>query len=211
MSKHETPDTTKETGWRGSRELWLEAALAALVEGGVDAVKVQPLANRLNLSRTSFYWFFENRKALLSGVLDVWNEKNTAALIAASEAYAETAAEAMLNVIACFVEETAFDPKLEFAVRGWALQSSEVMAKVKEADNLRLDALTDLFVRFGFEVREADVRARAVYLTQIGYISMQVSESFEDRFSRIPAYVQLFGEQAPTEKELARFRARFEV
>ena len=48
----------KDSGWRGSREGWLEAACEALIAGGVEAVKILPLAKKLGLSRTSFYWFF---------------------------------------------------------------------------------------------------------------------------------------------------------
>ena len=57
---------TAGTGWRGSRDGWLEAGYRALIEGGVDAVKIMPLARQLNLSRTSFYWFFHDREALLA-------------------------------------------------------------------------------------------------------------------------------------------------
>ncbi|MEJ2037208.1 MAG: TetR/AcrR family transcriptional regulator, partial [Maritimibacter sp.] len=42
----------KTKGWRGSREVWLGAARDAFVESGLDAVKIQPLAKRLGLSRT---------------------------------------------------------------------------------------------------------------------------------------------------------------
>ena len=51
-------ETENTAGWRGSRALWLDAARQVFVETGVDAVKIQPLAERLALSRTSFYWFF---------------------------------------------------------------------------------------------------------------------------------------------------------
>ena len=46
----------------------LDAARQALLESGLDAVKIQPLATRLNLSRTSFYWFFKDRTALLDAL-----------------------------------------------------------------------------------------------------------------------------------------------
>ena len=58
-----------DTGWRGSQEGWLEAAYEALVESGVEAVKIQPLAKKLKLSRTSFYWFFEDREQLLAALI----------------------------------------------------------------------------------------------------------------------------------------------
>ena len=74
-----------ETGWRGSREGWLETGYQALIDGGIDAVKIQPLAKHLSLSRTSFYWFFEDREALLSALIDGWEERTTGPLIRAAQ------------------------------------------------------------------------------------------------------------------------------
>jgi len=198
----------KTTGWRGSRELWLEAALEVLVEGGVDAVRIQPLANRLNLSRTSFYWFFKDRKALLAALMDEWNSKNTGGLLAMTDAYAETPAEAVLNVISAFLDDALFDPLLDFAVRGWALQAPEIMARVNDADELRLQALRRMLERHGYDQEDADVRAHTIYLVQIGYISMQVRESLATRMKRIPGYVKIYSGYTPSERELARFFAR---
>lgn len=198
---------TKETGWRGSREVWLKAALDAVVEGGVDAVKIQPLASRLNLSRTSFYWFFKDRDALLDALLETWDAKNTGAFVEACGAYAETISEAVLNLIAVFHDETLFEPQIDFAVRGWAQQSAAVMARVNAADARRLAAIREMFARFGFDADDADVRARTVYLVQIGYISMQARETAATRMARVPAYVKTFSGQAPTGREMARFYA----
>ncbi|HRO15937.1 MAG TPA: TetR/AcrR family transcriptional regulator [Paracoccus sp. (in: a-proteobacteria)] len=205
MTRHEAP----ETGWRGSPEGWLEAAYEALIEGGIDAVKILPLANRLKLSRTSFYWFFKDREALLSALADRWDECTTAPLTAAATAYAETEAEALLNVIGCFLPPDGFDSRLEFAVRAWALQDAGIMARIRQADVARLTALRDMLARWGHDPQDADVRARTIYLVQIGYISMQVQEPLADRMSRIPTYVEIYsGGCRPQPRELARFHAR---
>lgn len=201
-------EADKATGWRGSREGWLAAAKQALLETGLDAVKIQPLASGLSLSRTSFYWFFKDRKALLDALLEDWEAKNTGAFVEACGAYAETISEATLNLIAVFQDQDLFEPQLDFAVRGWAHQSDAVMARVNLADDRRLAAIREMFERFGFATEEADVRARTVYLTQIGYISMQVQESAETRMARVPGYVKTFCGRAPTASELARFHAR---
>lgn len=200
-------DGADQKGWRGSREVWLEAAKAAFLEGGVDAVKVQPLGAALGLSRTSFYWFFKDRAALLEALLALWEETNTHALTGASSAYAETISEAVLNLLSVFLDETRFQPRFDMAVRGWAHQSDPVKARVAEADATRLEAIRAMFLRFGFDAAEADVRARTVYLVQIGYISMQVRETLEERLTRVPAYVKTYCGQAPSDREMARFRA----
>ena len=198
----------QNSGWRGSADIWLNAAYEALIETGVDGVKIQPLAKRLNLSRTSFYWFFKDRKELLGALLDLWRKKNTGNLIKQAEAYAETVSEAMLNIIDCWLMADLFDARLEFAVRSWAVQSPDVMAEIEKADQQRLDALAKLFTWFGQDASMADVRARTIYLVQIGYISMQPHEDIAVRMARIPGYVETFCGQAPTQNELNRFYAR---
>jgi len=196
-----------ETGWRGSREGWLEAGYQALIDGGIDAVKILPLARQLNLSRTSFYWFFEDREALLNALIDGWEERTTTPLVNATLEYAESQAEAMLNVLACFLSGL-FDSKLEFAVRSWALQDAKVGQRVAAADERRLAALCGMLTRWGHQEQEADVRARTIYLTQIGYISMRAQEELETRLARIPAYVKIYTGQDAEQREIARFAAR---
>ena len=201
-------DATSATGWRGSRQVWLAAAKQAFVETGLDAVKIQPLASQLGLSRTSFYWFFKDRQALLDALLDDWEVKNTGAFLTACDAYADTIAEAILNLIVVFHDSTLFEPQLDFAVRSWAHQSDDVMTRVNATDERRLAAIRGMFARFGYAADDADVRARTVYLTQIGYISMQVKEDPATRMARVPGYVHTFSGIRPSTGALARFHAR---
>jgi AcrR family transcriptional regulator len=199
---------TSDNGWRGSPEGWLEAAYDCLLESGVESVKILPLAKRLNLSRTSFYWFFKDREELLSALIARWREKNTGNLVKQSEAYAETLAEAMLNVFDCWLNKDLFDSQFEFAVRSWALQSPDILAEVQAADQTRIEAIGRMFVRFGYDEGPADVRARTTYLVQIGYISMQSTEDTALRMKRIPDYIAIYTGETPQKRELDRFFAR---
>lgn len=198
----------KDSGWRGSREGWLAAAREAFVESGLEAVKIQPLASRLNLSRTSFYWFFKDRAALLEALLQDWEATNTDSLVTAAGAYAETISEAALNLIGIFLDDGPFEAGFDLAMRGWAHQSDAVAARVNAADAVRLEAIRQMFIRFGFAPDEADARARTVYLVQIGYISLQMREDMATRMARIPGYVKTYTGQAPSNAELRRFHAR---
>jgi AcrR family transcriptional regulator len=200
--------STGDQGWRGSQEGWLDAAQELLLESGVDSVKILPLAKRLKLSRTSFYWFFKDRDELLRALIARWRDKNTGNLVRQTEAYAETLAEAMLNVFDCWLDESLFDAQFEFAVRSWALQSTDILDEVREADQTRLEALRLMFMRFGVDAATADVRARTTYLVQIGYISMQSQEDIATRMQRIPEYIAIFTRNEPQQRELDRFFAR---
>ncbi len=200
--------SVSDSGWRGSQEGWLEAAYSSLIDSGVDSVKIQPLAKKLKLSRTSFYWFFKDREELLSALVGRWRNKNTGNLVKQSEAYAESVAEAMLNVFDCWLDKDLFDSQFEFAVRSWALQSPDILEEVRRADHLRMEALSRMFIRFGYDAVSADVRARTTYLVQIGYISMQSKEDIAVRMKRIPEYIAIYTGQAPQQRELDRFFSR---
>ncbi|CEP34186.1 MULTISPECIES: TetR/AcrR family transcriptional regulator [unclassified Halomonas] len=193
---------------KGSQDVWLDAAFELLLESGVDSVRILSLAKRLKLSRTSFYWFFKDREALLEALIARWREKNTQGLVNQTEAYAENIVEAMLNVFDCWLDPKLFDSPLEFAMRSWALQSASVVSEIDAADATRIEALARMFQRYGYDPLAANVRGRTIYLTQIGYISMKTQEPLEVRMQRIPAYVEIFTGQPPGSRELQRFYAR---
>lgn len=197
-----------QSGNRGSEQLWLDAAFELLVNSGVDAVKVMPMAKMLNLSRTGFYWHFKDRKALLSALLKRWENKNTGNLVTQTESYAETITEAMFNLFDCWIDPNLFDAKLDFSVRNWSRKDPKVKLIVESADQVRIAAINKMFLNFGFAEDNADVRAHNIYFTQVGYISMMVQEVRDERLSRMPAYVELYTGVAPTPREIARFMAR---
>ncbi|MEX1056284.1 MAG: TetR/AcrR family transcriptional regulator [Natronospirillum sp.] len=198
-----TTDTEK-----GRAEDWLDAAYTLLIQSGVDAVKILPLAKVLNTSRTSFYWFFKDRDALLDHLIERWKAKNTDGLVNQTERYAGSVVEAMLNVFDCWLDQGMFDSELEYAVRHWAMQSAKVAEAVAAADETRLKALTNMLLHFNYPAHEAGVRARTIYLTQIGYISMHTRETKAVRIGRMADYIQVFTGQPCQRSDLERFVAR---
>ena len=60
---------------------WAKAALDAIADDGVEAVAVEPLARRLGVTKGSFYWHFANRNALLKAALELWEERETTAIV----------------------------------------------------------------------------------------------------------------------------------
>ncbi|MCV0429082.1 MAG: TetR/AcrR family transcriptional regulator [Roseibium sp.] len=204
----------KTSGWRGTREVWIQAAYLALLESGIDAVKVMPLAERLGLSRTSFYGHFSDRSDLLNALITLWQAKNTGNLIKRTEAYAETITEAILNIFDLWLSPELFDSRLEFAVRNWAHTDPDLARKLEEADQVRVEAFQAMFERYGYEAHYANIRANTVYQTQIGYISMikdGPQEPLEPRLSRMPVYAEIFSGQKVTDAEAARFFSRHPV
>lgn len=196
---------------RGSAEMWLDAAYETLLDGGIEAVRILPLAKKLNLSRTSFYWFFKDREELLNMLLSRWKAKNTGHWVERTKAYADSVCEAVLNVMDCWFDDAIFDSRYEAAIRSWAQQSPEVADALVDDDAQRIAALTALFERFDYQPATADVRARAMYFSQLGYLATRPNEDMPTRMSRIADYVEVFTTVRPSEKELERFLSRRKV
>ena len=195
----------------GTFDLWLAAAYDLLTESGVEAVKVMPLAKRLGLSRTGFYWHFRDRDALLEAMIRHWEQKNTGNLVARCEAFAETIVEAMFNLTDCWLDASIFDSRLDLAIRNWARNDAALQARLDAADARRHAAIAAMFARFGYSPEESEIRTLTVLYTQIGYISMRVTEDLATRLARVPAYVAVFAGVTPTRAEIDRFLSRHQA
>jgi len=193
---------------RGSENIWLDAAHAVLTESGVEAVKVMPLAKQLGLTRTGFYWHFADRDALLEAMVRRWEEKNTGNLIKQTKAFSESITEAMFNLFDCWVDAELFDSRLDLAIRNWARNEPGLQARLNKADKMRSAAVGAMFKKYGYSDAQADARSMSVMYTQIGYISMQVSENWDERIAKMPDYIEVFTGKVPALSEFERFKAR---
>jgi AcrR family transcriptional regulator len=191
-----------------SEEAWLTAAYDELTHIGVEAVKIMPLAKKLGVSRTSFYWHFKDREALLEAMIRHWEDKNTGNLVARTEAYAANIAEAIFNLFDCWLDSDLFDSALDLAIRNWARNDAALQVRLDQADARREAAMASMLERFGYSKDTALVRARTMIYTQIGYISMQVRQSEDRRLARMPDYVEVFTGKPPAQADIDRFMAR---
>src|SRR5438093_13542819 len=57
---------------RTPRSSWIDQGLRALAAAGPDAVRIEPLARALGVTKGGFYWHFDDRGALLEEMLDAW-------------------------------------------------------------------------------------------------------------------------------------------
>lgn len=204
--EEETPKRLGNT--KVTREDWLAKALEVLVAQGVDKVRVMTLGEALGVSRSSFYWYFKDRKELLTALLTVWDHSNTAAIVGHTQMPAKTISEAVLNLFRCYITQSHFDHQLDFAIRAWGRRNQSVQEVVEEADALRLDAIKTMYERFGYSSLNATVRARVLYYMQLGYYMMDLNESLESRLELTPQYIESATGRFPSEAELEVYLAQ---
>ena len=146
-----------------SADDWIKQGLKALARSGFTALKADPLAKALGVSRGSFYWHFADLGAFHAAVLKRWREIAAEEIIAGVEAVGGEPLKALLR--------RSFGARLDLerAVRNWAAFDPAAQTAVRAIDRRRLDYIEALLQRRGFSATTARARAQLLYWTFLGF------------------------------------------
>ena len=150
-----------------SAQDWIVAGMAVLGEQGADAVRVEPLARALGVTKGSFYWHFRDRDALLRAMLEHWQGFATQAIIDRIDALGGTPA-ARLRALVVTTGRGKRTPRIENAIRAWGARDRDVRAVLQSVDARREAYVRNLLVEHGLTPAQATARARILYLAMIG-------------------------------------------
>jgi AcrR family transcriptional regulator len=160
----------KRAGTRLSRQDWVDAALEAIAEGGLAAVAVVPLAERLGATKGSFYWHFPSRETLIEAALAAWEQTTTSAVIAEIDAASQDPRR-QLRLLFKRVTELAARDRIELALLATA-DHPTVRPVLDRVTRRRIDFAAQLFQRLGFARADATRRALLAYSTYLGYTQL---------------------------------------
>ena len=152
---------------RTPRSRWIDEGLRALAAGGPDAVRIEPLAQALGVTRGGFYWQFEDRGALLEEMLETWERVSVDEVIERVEG---EGADAKARLRRLFALASSGDRLLgiDLAVRDWSRREPAVAERLRRVDNRRMDYLRSQFRAFCPDEDEVEVRAMLALSVWIG-------------------------------------------
>jgi AcrR family transcriptional regulator len=148
-----------------SAQDWINQGLKTLAKAGFTALKAEPLAKAMGVSRGSFYWHFADISAFHAGILKRWREIAAEQIIAGVEAASkdENPLEVLLRRV--FSERLA----IENAVRTWASVDPAARAAVQAIDRRRLGYVENLLLQSGLPAEVARARTQLLYWAFLGY------------------------------------------
>jgi AcrR family transcriptional regulator len=144
---------------------WLDQGLKALAARGFTALKAEPLAKAMGVSRGSFYWHFTDIGAYHAAVLARWREVAAERIIANVEAASGNDTPIQLLLRRAFGTKLA----LENAVRTWATIDPLARAAVQAIDRRRLGYVENLLSASGLPADVARARAQILYWAFLGF------------------------------------------
>jgi AcrR family transcriptional regulator len=145
---------------------WLDQGLRTLAKQGFTALKAEPLAKAMGVSRGSFYWHFANIGAFQIAILEHWRDVAVERIIADIEALSpdQDALPALLN--------RAFGgkpPLLESAMRSWAAHDPVARSVVQAVDQRRMGYIEKLLGAAGLPLEVARARTQILYWAFLGF------------------------------------------
>jgi AcrR family transcriptional regulator len=156
IKKMKPPKTNKIK--RVSKDQWLAKALDTLGSSGVEAVKIERLAKAFGISRSGFYWHFENRQDLLEHLLDYWVRQFTGVVTDDPDIAKLDPKKRLLTTMEMIRDKHL--TKYDLAMTSWAKLDQKVHRVVKKVVKMRLDYLRAIFAELGFEGDELEMRTR---------------------------------------------------
>jgi len=159
--------TKADTG-RLDADAWTDAALAELGAHGIDGVRIEVLAKRLNVTKGSFYYHFRDRDALLETMLARWRRRATLALIERLDSGVASPEERLRQLLRLPLkgQTAALAADTELAIRLWGRGDERARIALEEVDELRLQYIEKLFVQAGVTEEIAHARAILAYSYQ---------------------------------------------
>lgn len=188
---------------------WIGAAIEAIVDGGVAAVAIEPLAASLGATKGSFYHHFENRDALITAALEDWERAQTEAVIERLDLLPDPA-ERLRAVMASALADRPGGVR-DVALLGSATHPL-VKPVVERVTARRLGYFTKAYEELGFPPDQARRRALLLYSSYLGVFELvRVGvETLDDPEFRAFAHELLGALVPPNSNGAARRRPRNE-
>lgn len=133
---------------------WVDAALDLIATEGMSAVKIARLCSRLEVTKGSFYWHFQDIDALWEAMAERWRETNGSRLAELHELSNLPPQGRLVELATMLMSDRNLT--VETAIRDWARTNEKVAQTVRMIDgevfNVVHDSLRELEI--------GDTRAR---------------------------------------------------
>jgi len=146
-----------------TRRRWLQEGLALLEEAGAEALTIESLTSRLDVTKGSFYHHFTNYQDFQESLLVFWEEEGTLRIVQLAEKEASPP-EKLERVL----QASLHPSRLDVALRAWAWQDERVRVHQQRIDQLRLAYLEEVAYAQTADRLSARQLARVFYSLYVG-------------------------------------------
>jgi AcrR family transcriptional regulator len=149
---------------------WLEVGFAVLAEEGIRGVKIDRMAERLGVTKGSFYWHFKDLNDFLDGLAAKWAGEMVNRYLATGGGPGEHPAARMRNRLRVYLSRQV--RALDREMRNWASSDERARRALQRTDRLIFEQMTRDIEELGFPPAEAQWRASVLFYASVGYAAV---------------------------------------
>ena len=156
---------------RLTRDDWLDAAFMAVVDGGFDQARVLVIAEKLGVTRGSFYWHFSDHADLITSLLKRWEMREIELdkrLQADDTDDPKADLERLLDAALAHAGVDLENIRFELALRGLGRRDATVASMLVGIDAGRMNLFEQKFLRLTGDTKTAGELAVLFYLVIAG-------------------------------------------
>lgn len=184
-----------EKKMRISKSQWFEKALEFLKKGGINAVVIDQMAKELDVSKTGFYWHFQNKQELLEEMLAYWEYEYTLSLKQYLDNQTDLSPEDKLLFIMRHVRQDKLG-RYDLAIAAWARTDPLAEEYFNRTIAIRHKVLKSIFKALGFKGNDLENRAR-LFVTYEAFSSICFHDDTDNKNTllekeRLKLYMQKY-------------------
>jgi AcrR family transcriptional regulator len=160
----------RPAGRRLSADDWIQAGFALLADTGPNALRIDRLCERLNVTKGSFYWHFADMPTYRATLVDAWGSLRDQHRRQFDDMSDVEPRERLGEMMRTLVSPD--HRALERAMRAWAFTDEAVLASVQRRDGRIRKAVQQALVDYGFEPQEAVLRSTLTVAAGVGLLHL---------------------------------------
>ena len=149
---------------------WVDVGFTILGADGIQGVKIDRMAERLSVTKGSFYWHFKDIDDFLDALADRWAAEMGTRYLATAGGPGEHPATRMRNRLRVFLSRSV--RSLDREMRAWARKDERARAALEVTDRQIFAQMTADLRELGFPEGEAAWRASVLFYASIGYAAV---------------------------------------
>jgi AcrR family transcriptional regulator len=147
---------------------WIEAGFALLTDRSPNALRIDRLCERLQVTKGSFYWHFADMRAYRAALVEAWGDLRDQDRRRYEQMRDLDPRERLRVMVSSLINPSHF--ALERVMRVWGLTDEAVAASVRASDGRVLRAIHQAFIDYGFEPDDANLRSATMFAAVIGLL-----------------------------------------
>ncbi|WP_080832283.1 TetR/AcrR family transcriptional regulator [Cohnella massiliensis] len=150
-----------------TEDQWIRLGMERFSQGGAEALVIEKMALALKCSKSSFYWYFSDRKTFVRRIVDEWIDRSTKQVMEAASSPA-SAEEKLAELLRQMFAATRKGDFL-FYLRRLSAKEPAYRKVLEAMEHARMKFAAGLFAKLGMSAEDATSKAWILYHYYLGW------------------------------------------